>query len=102
MKGLAYICQRCGGVIGEADGARTAKRNCALVHTVALHEGSRMLERKRTRVLNVRMTDEETAMLDAVAERDGQSVSDWIRLVVRTAFRKAFGTDAKPPRKKRK
>lgn len=34
-------------------------------------------------------------MLAAVAERDGQSASDWIRLTIRTAFRKAFGPDAK-------
>jgi uncharacterized protein (DUF1778 family) len=61
-----------------------------------------MVERKRTKVLNVRMADEETAMLDALADRDGQSVSDWIRLVVRTAFRKAFGADAKPPKRPKK
>jgi hypothetical protein len=48
------------------------------------------------------MTDDELAMLDAVAERDSISVSDWIRQAVRTAFRKAFGADAKPPRKKPK
>jgi len=60
-----------------------------------------MAERKRTKALNVRMTDEETAMLDAVAERDGQSVSDWIRVTIRQAFRKAFGADAKPSKRKK-
>jgi hypothetical protein len=61
-----------------------------------------MVERKRTKALNVRMTDDELSMLDAVAERDGISVSDWIRQVVRGAFRKAFGADAKPPKKPKK
>lgn len=60
-----------------------------------------MAERKRTKLLNVRMTEEETAMLVAVAERDGQNISDWIRLSVRQAFRKAFGTDAKPSKKRK-
>ncbi|HVU00388.1 MAG TPA: hypothetical protein VHE30_01500 [Polyangiaceae bacterium] len=60
-----------------------------------------MAERKRQKTLNVRMLDDELAMLDAVAERDGISVSDWIRQVVRGAFRKAFGADAKPPRKRK-
>jgi hypothetical protein len=60
-----------------------------------------MVARKRTKALNVRMLDEELAMLDAVAERDGISVSDWVRQAVRGAFRKAFGTQAKPSKRRR-
>jgi uncharacterized protein (DUF1778 family) len=60
-----------------------------------------MVERKRTRNLNVRMLDDELAMLDAIAEREGISVSDWVRQTVRAAFRKAFGADAKPPKKRK-
>jgi len=60
-----------------------------------------MVERKRERVLNVRLTDEETEMVAALAEQDGLNVSDWIRRTIRTSFRKAFSTPAKPkaPRK---
>ena len=60
-----------------------------------------MVERRRTKALNVRMLDEELAMLDAVAERDGISISDWVRQTVRAAYRKAFGDNAKPPKKRR-
>lgn len=60
-----------------------------------------MAERLRKKTLNVRMLDDELAMLDAVAERAGLKVSDWIRQAVRRAFRRDFGADAKPsPRKK--
>jgi len=46
--------------------------------------------RKRGRVLNVRLTEEETTMVAALAEQDGLNVSDWVRRTIRTSFRKAF------------
>lgn len=60
-----------------------------------------MADRRRKRVLNVRIDDAEAAMLDALADRDGITVSDWVRLAVRRAYRDAFG-EGKPRRKKRK
>jgi len=59
-----------------------------------------MAERKRTKHLNVRLTDEETRMLEALAQNDGLSISDWIRQSVRHAFRRTF-TPAKPTQPKK-
>lgn len=42
-----------------------------------------MVERKRERLLTVRMNDAEMAMLDALAEDEGVSSSEWVRNVVR-------------------
>jgi DNA-binding GntR family transcriptional regulator len=46
------------------------------------------------------MSDEELAMLRALAERDGLSASDVLRLFIRRAYAEAFG-DKKPPRIKK-
>jgi len=54
-----------------------------------------MVERKRQRSLNVRLLEEEHQMLDVLSEREGLSVSDWVRHTVRTAYRKSVG-DVKP------
>jgi len=62
-----------------------------------------MSERKRERVLNVRLTGDEVRMLSAIAELDGLNQSDWLRRTIRTTFRKAFPTvqpSAKPKPKK--
>lgn len=59
-----------------------------------------MAERKREKAVIVRLTDDERAMLQAVADDDGISVSDWFRRAVRQAFRKTFG-DAKPKPKRK-
>lgn len=48
--------------------------------------------------LNVRMAREDGDMLRKLAERDGISQSDWIRLTVRRAYIAAFGE--KPPKTK--
>ncbi len=45
-------------------------------------------------MLNVRVTDEEVAMLKALAEHQGLNASDVIRQYVRRAFAEAF-----PPKK---
>ncbi|HEX7668382.1 MAG TPA: hypothetical protein VF395_02305 [Polyangiaceae bacterium] len=58
-----------------------------------------MTERKRERVLNVRLTEEETTMVAALAEQDGLNVSDWVRRTIRTTFRKAFPGSAQSPTK---
>ena len=58
----------------------------------------------RPRALTVRMAENEVAMLKELADRDGVSVSDYIRLFVRRSHTEAFGA-AKPamkPKPKRK
>jgi len=59
-----------------------------------------MVERKRDKLLNVRMLETETAMLAELAEHDGVSVSEWIRNVVRREHALTFG--AKPRKKPKK
>lgn len=44
------------------------------------------------------LTDDEKRMLEAVAQRDRRSASDWIRLAIQRAYEE---TEAKPPKKKR-
>jgi hypothetical protein len=43
--------------------------------------------RKRDRVLNVRLTEEEATMVAALAEYDGFAISSWVRHVIRESFR---------------
>ena len=43
------------------------------------------------------MTATERDMLRAVAERDGITASDWVRLTIRRAYAEAFGD--KPPKR---
>lgn len=54
----------------------------------------------RTRVLNVRMLESEMEMLNALAEREGVSVSEWIRIIVRREH--ALASQEKPSRQRRK
>jgi uncharacterized protein (DUF1778 family) len=42
--------------------------------------------------INLRASEEEAAMLRALAERDGISASDFLRLYIRRAYREAFGS----------
>jgi len=56
-----------------------------------------MVDRTRTRTLNVRVTDEEGEMARALAERHGLTISDVIRQYIRRAFVEAF-----PPKKPKK
>lgn len=60
-----------------------------------------MVERKRTQVLNVRLLEAETDMVNALAEREGLSVSEWIRTVIRREHALAFAA-SKPRKPKRK
>lgn len=55
---------------------------------------------KRTHNLNVRISDEELAMLARLAERDGITSSDWLRITIRRAHTRVF-RDAKQRTKKR-
>ena len=48
--------------------------------------------------LRIRMTEDERAMVAALAKSDGLSSSDIVRLLVRRAYKEAFG-DKKPPRR---
>ena len=52
---------------------------------------------QRDQLFNVRLTSDERAMLTALAERDGVTASDWVRLTVRRAYAEAFGD--KPPKR---
>lgn len=54
---------------------------------------------ERTETLTIRIAQEEKDMLRAVAERDGLSLSDWLRLTIRRAHADAFGA-SKPKRTK--
>jgi uncharacterized protein (DUF1778 family) len=53
-----------------------------------------MVERTRTRALNIRVTDDEDRMVKALAEHQGMSISDVIRQYIRRAFAETF-----PPKK---
>jgi hypothetical protein len=54
----------------------------------------------RARRLSLKISDEEHAMLNALAERQGVSVSDVVRGWLREKYREAFG-DARPKRWKK-
>ena len=62
-----------------------------------------MDNRKRVKALNVRMTDAELAMVAELAEHNGLTVSDTIRLLVRQAHRKEGlgGRRSSKPKRKR-
>lgn len=47
--------------------------------------------RTRNRPFNIRMTDDELAMLKAIAEHEGLSASDVVRQFIRARHRKLFG-----------
>jgi hypothetical protein len=50
---------------------------------------------KRPQHLRVRLAVKEKEMLRVLAERDGVTDSDWIRLALRRAYAEAFG-DSEP------
>ncbi len=52
------------------------------------------------RNLHVRITDEELRMLGAVAAREGDTASAWLRRRIREAYRKVFGNEAPPDPKR--
>jgi uncharacterized protein (DUF1778 family) len=49
-----------------------------------------MVERVRTKAINVRVTDDEDRMLKALAEHQGLSISDVVRQYIRRAFAETF------------
>ena len=49
---------------------------------------------ERTKMVNVRVTDDEDRMLKALAEHQGMTASDVLRQYIRRAFAEAF-----PPKK---
>jgi hypothetical protein len=61
-----------------------------------------MVERKREKLLNVRMLEAEMTMLSELAERDGVSVSEWVRNVVRREHSLAGAEPKLKPKRKRK
>lgn len=56
-----------------------------------------MIERNRR--LSMKISDEEWTMLQALAERDGVSASDFVRTFIRRAYAEAF--ENKPKRGKK-
>lgn len=46
---------------------------------------------ERNRALSVRMTDSEYSMVNDLAERDGLSVADYVRLLLRKTHAEMFG-----------
>ena len=65
-----------------------------------VHNSPHMAPLERDRSLRVRVSDEEQEMLQALADRRGVTVSDYIRLTAREAYRAEFGD--KPPKKTKK
>jgi hypothetical protein len=59
-----------------------------------------MVDRKRERLLTVRMNDAEMAMLDELAAIEGVSSSEWVRNVVRREYTLANVQPSKKPKKK--
>lgn len=55
---------------------------------------------EREASVTVRMSDDERAMLGALADDIGVSVSDVLRMLVRERYRARFG-DKKPPKPKK-
>lgn len=55
---------------------------------------------ERTGFFQIRVTDEERAMLRAVADDRGLSAADVVRMFIRDAYREKFG-DKKPPKPKK-
>lgn len=55
---------------------------------------------ERSKQLTIRIAVEELAMLKLMADREGISVSDWIRMRARREYFELYG-DKKPPRPKK-
>ena len=53
---------------------------------------------ERDLMFHVRMADEERRMLEALAEEEGISASDWVRITIRRSFTEHFGR-RRPPKK---
>jgi hypothetical protein len=55
---------------------------------------------QRDKRVQMLFSREEWSMLQALADRDGVTASDWVRLRVREGYQRAFG-DAPPKKTKR-
>jgi predicted HicB family RNase H-like nuclease len=55
---------------------------------------------ERSKQLTIRIAIEEIAMLKTLADREGISVSDWIRMRARKEYFEFYG-DKKPPKAKK-
>jgi hypothetical protein len=55
---------------------------------------------ERTGFFQIRVTDEERAMLRALADERGLSAADVVRTFIRDAYRERFG-DKRPPKPKK-
>ena len=54
---------------------------------------------QRDKLINLRATSEEVAMLHALAERDGISASDLLRQFIRRSYAAVFGEKRPKPKK---
>lgn len=60
-----------------------------------------MVTRTRTELFTIRMTADELAMVQRLAEADGISASDLVRQFVRRSFAERFGAEKPRPKRKR-
>lgn len=58
-----------------------------------------MTDAERVTVMTVRLTKEERNMVGALAEADGVSISDAVRMSVRRQYAERFGDKKRPPRR---
>lgn len=56
---------------------------------------------ERTRSFRVLVSEEEQAMLRALAERDGVTASDYVRMFIRRDYAEKFGGPSKKTKPKR-
>lgn len=61
-----------------------------------------MTDTERGHRFNVRMSEEELKKLHALAEHEGISASDYLRLYVRRSYAEVFGEPQKSQTKKRR
>jgi hypothetical protein len=70
------------------------------VISMSLQHGDRVMSPiERDLMFHVRMADDERRMLEALAEQEGVTASDWVRITIRRSFTDRFG--GRRPKKKK-
>jgi hypothetical protein len=70
------------------------------VTSMSLQHGDRVMSPiDRDLMFHVRMADDERRMLEALAEQEGLTASDWVRMTIRRSFTERFG-ERRPKQKK--
>lgn len=85
--GLAELVERYPELTGPESQARAA---------AFIEEESKMSPVKRQNRVNMLVSDEELAMLRELADREGLTLSDWMRQAIRKAHVETF--DGRPPK----